>query len=318
MHTSPFHAIHPSSGLGPGAVCAKSRGESARVSLERIEITPFAAIVGDVVQLRRTGHLTIVRTPLRKELYWSQGELVLATSSAPEASWAPFLFVRGVLTAERATQLSRGDGTEAVALFHESGVLELSLRQTILREWLTSQFVPLFSLDEGTAAFTEESAIEPEKRVFLQSTPALVLEGIRSITNGLVLRRSLGDLKREIAMAGDSRFDIDAIPLTEGERHIALTLDHPMTIEAFLKRFPNESVLAARVGIAMLTLGLYAEIAYDARPNDVAHTDAMLRDLELLAQIGSTDQRSLPALAHSRHLTMLHHYQILEVPRPAP
>ena len=318
MTTSPFHAIHPSSRLDPGGVCAKSRQEGARVSLERIEITPFAVIVGDVVQQRRTGHLTIVRTPMRKVLYWSQGELVLATSEASQDSLGDFLVRRGVLTPDRAIELARSDGTEAVAHFHESGVLELSHRQTLLREWLTGQFVPLFSLDEGTAAFTDDPAIEPEKRVFLQSTPALILEGIRSITNGLVLRRSLGDLKREIAIAGDSRFDIDAIPLTEGERHIALTLSHPMTIEAFLKRFPNESVLAARVSIAMLTLGLYAEVAYDARPDDVAQSDAMLRDLELLAQIGSSDQRSLRAVAYSRQLTMLDHYQILEVPRAAP
>jgi TolA-binding protein len=317
MSTSPFHAIHPSSSLDLGAVCAKSRREGVRVSLERIEITPFAAIVGDVVQQRRTGHLTIVRNPVRKELYWSQGELVLATSAAPEDSLAHFLVKRGVLVSDRALELSRGDGIDAVSLFHESGVLELSMRQTLLREWLTSQFVPLFSLDEGTAAFTDESAIDPEKRVFLQSTAALVLEGIRSITNGLVLRRSLGDLKREIAKATDSRFDLDAIPFTDPERRIALTLDHPMTIEAFLKQFAHESVLSARVGIAMLTLGLCEEITPDSRPEQIANTDEMLRDLELLAQIGSSDQRSLRAVALSRQLTIQDHYQVLDIPRAA-
>ena len=51
--------------------------------------------------------------------------------------------------------------------------------------------------------------IEPEKRVFLQSTPAVVLEGIRAITNGLVLRRSLGDLKREIEPARDEPLSLD-------------------------------------------------------------------------------------------------------------
>ena len=40
--------------------------------------------------------------------------------------------------------------------------LELAWRQTLLREWTTSQFIPLFSLDEGTAAFTEDAAIERE------------------------------------------------------------------------------------------------------------------------------------------------------------
>src|SRR5207237_9834528 len=106
---------------------------------------------------------------------------------------------RGVVPGDRALQLATGDAVDAVSRFHESGLLELSWRQTLLREWIATQFIPLFSLDEGTAAFTEDSAIEPEKRVFLQSTAAQVIEGIRSISNGLVLRRSLGDLTREIA-----------------------------------------------------------------------------------------------------------------------
>ena len=49
--------------------CVKHIGN---VSLERIEITPFAVIVGDILQERRTGNLTVIRPPLRKVLYWSQ------------------------------------------------------------------------------------------------------------------------------------------------------------------------------------------------------------------------------------------------------
>ena len=61
-------------------------------------------------------------------------------------------------------------------------------RQTLLREWTTALFIPLFSLDEGTAAFTEDTAIDPDKRVFLQSTAALVLEGIRAGARGFMLK----------------------------------------------------------------------------------------------------------------------------------
>src|SRR5207253_3792276 len=193
------------------------------VSLERVEITPFAVIVGEILQQRRTGNLTVIRPPLRKVLYWSQGELVLITSSAPEDSLTDFLVRRGIVPPERAAQMVTDDPKDAVEKFHEAGLAELSWRQTLLREWLTAQFVPLFSLDEGTAAFTEDAAIAPEKRVFLLSTSALVLEGIRSITNGLVLRRSLGDLKREIAPTHDTRV-IDNVPLAESERLIVESL----------------------------------------------------------------------------------------------
>jgi tetratricopeptide (TPR) repeat protein len=287
------------------------------VSLERIEITPFAVIVGELLQGRRTGNLTVIRAPLRKVLYWSQGELVLITSSAPEDSLTDFLVRRGVVPADRAMQMIADDPTESVAKFHEAGLAELSWRQTLLREWLTAQFVPLFSLDEGTAAFTEDAALSPEKRVFLLSTSALVLEGVRSITNGLVLRRSLGDLKREIAPGRDARFSTDSVPLSESERRITESLRERQTIEAFLKQFSTESVTAAKVVIAMLTLGLYAIVDPATVSAPEMNSDDMQRDLELLAAIGSSDQRSLRAVGFSRQLASLDHYQVLAVPRAA-
>src|SRR5439155_1544520 len=101
---------------------AKSR--ETVMTLERIEITPFAVIVGDILQNRLTGYLTIVKSPMRKVLYWSQGELVLVTSTSPDDSLADFLVRRGVVTPEKAVQISSTDPTEVVAKFHEAGFLK--------------------------------------------------------------------------------------------------------------------------------------------------------------------------------------------------
>jgi len=287
------------------------------VNLERIEVTPFAAIVGDILQGRRTGSLTIAHGPLRKTLYWSQGELALITSASPEDSLAEFVVRRGVIPGDRALALASVDPTDAAAAFHEAGLVDMSTRQTLLREWMTQQFVPLFSLDEGTAAFNDDHAIEPEKRVFLQSTPAVVLDGIRAITNGLVLRRSLGDLKREIEPERGAGNVLDTIPLSDAERKIADALREPQPIETFLKHFTNDSVMAARVVIAMMTLGLFSIVDHSSRPAPAADASDMQRDLELLAAIGSNDQRSLRAVAFSRRMASLDHYQLLDIPRAA-
>lgn len=287
------------------------------MSLERIEITPFAVIAGEILQQRRTGSLTIIDAPMRKTLYWSQGELALITSANPAESLTEFLVRRGVILPDRALTFAAIDAIDAAAKFHESGLLDMSARQTLLREWMTGQFIPLFSLDEGTAAFNDDHAIEPEKRVFLQSTPAVVLDGIRAITNGLVLRRSLGDLKREIEPDREAANVLDTIPLTDAERKIAEALHETQTIETFLKQFTNDSVTAARVVIAMMTLGLFAVVDYSSKPAPAADSGDMQRDLELLAAIGSNDQRSLRAVAFSRKLASLDHYQLLEVPRAA-
>lgn len=286
------------------------------MSLERIEITPFAVIAGEILQHRKTGYLTILRQAGRKVLYWSQGELVMAVSSGGEDSLADFLVRRGAVPADRAVELFGVHPDDVVARVHESGFLDLSTRQTLLREWLTGQFLPLFSVDDGTAVFTDDEPLPPEKRVFLQSTAALMIEGIRSITNGLVLRRSLGDLKRDIQLARNSRFAVETLPLNDEERSIASSLTEPMSIEAFLRRFGQQSQTAAKVIIAMMSLGVYSQVEerVEHAPTDFAD---MQRDLELLAAIGPNDPRSLRAIGLSRQLGTMDHYEVLHVPRAA-
>jgi hypothetical protein len=286
------------------------------VSLERIEITPLVMIAGEILQQRRTGYLTVLRPPLRKTLYFSQGELIMAASAATEDSLSAYLVTRNVLPADRAATLFTDDPNDAVASLHEAGLLDLSARQTLLREWLTTQALPLFSLDEGTAAFTEDEALPPEKRVFLQSTAALIIEAVRAITNGLVLRRSLGDLKRTIRTAPESRFSSESLPLSEQERRMAAALTEPTTIEVFLRRFSAHSVIVAKVVISMMAVGVFEP--YEEREEEPATDFAdMQRDLELLAAIGSSDQRSLRAVSFARQLPTLDHYQVLDVPRAA-
>lgn len=287
------------------------------MSLERIEITPFAVIAGDILRNRRSGSLTVIRSSQRNVLFWSQGELVLIIPPTPEETLSHFLLRRGAVTRERAADIAGDDPINAVARFHETGTLDLSARQTLLREWLTGLFIPFFSLDEGTAVFSDDEAIDPERRVFLQSTASLILEGVRSITNGLLLRRSLGDLKREIEPARDGRFSIDTVALTDAERNIASSLTEPIVIEAFLKRAAPDSVAAAKVVIGLLALGVFKVVDVSASRPPAATPDFgdMQRDLELLAAIGASDHRSLRAVGLSRQIGSMDHYRVLDVPR---
>jgi tetratricopeptide (TPR) repeat protein len=273
-------------------------------------------IAGEIMQNRRTGSLTVVNGTAQHVLYWAQGELVMAATSSTGDSLPSFLAIRSAVPADRATAWLTRDPRQIVADVHESGLLNLSSRQTLLREWLSARFVAIFSLDEGTVAFNDEEALAPEYRVFLPSTPALLVEGVRSITNGLTLRRSLGDLSREIRPSLQSRVAIESLPFTEQELKVAGSLTEPVTIEAFLKRLDIPSHVAARAVIALLALGVF-EIAPEresAAASDPADTE---RDLAILAAIGSADQRSLGALSYSRTVDSLNHYQLLDIPHGA-
>ena len=166
--------------------------------------------------------------------------------------------------------------------------------------------------------FTDDEPLPPEKRIFLQSTAALLIEGVRSITNGLVLRRSLGDLKREIELARGSRFTIESLPLTEQERSIASALTEPASIESFLKRFAAQSVTAAKVVIAMLALGVYSPSVQRASRR-IADGDSPTCSATWSCwrpSARATSARCAPWPSRGR-LPALDHYQVLDVPRAA-
>jgi hypothetical protein len=285
------------------------------LTLERIEVTPFVLVAGEILQQRRTGQLTVTKPPLRRVLYWAQGELVFSVATNQEDSLGEFLLKKRAITPEQATQLSN-DAMMVAARVHESGLLDLSKRQALLREWLAGHFIPLFSLDSGTCAFAEEEALPPEQRIFLASTAALIVEGVRSISNGLVLRNCLGSLGRVIEIDRDSRYPIERLPLSDEERAIASSLDEPMSIEDFLKRHHEVSMTVARIVIAMMALGTYTTVR-ERRMAAAPDAAFLQRDMEILATIGSGDQRSLRALGLSKQLVSLDHYQVLDVPRAA-
>lgn len=273
-------------------------------------------MVGDIVGNRSSGTLSVLHGKGRKTLYWAQGELVLAHSSLPEDSLSSFLVTKGIIKPEQAALLEPADPTEIVLRFFETEFVPPSARQSLLREWITSLTIPLFSLDEGTMAFSEESPIDPERRMFLQSTAALIIEGIRSISNGLVLRRALGDIKRVVTEAPNPRYDRNSLPLSPLESKLASSLQPQESIESFLKRSAADSSAAARTITIMLALGMVTVVEHKEVPRQHVEDDSQ-KDLALLAALGSADQKSLQAVALAKRAEGLDYYQFLELPRAA-
>jgi tetratricopeptide (TPR) repeat protein len=71
------------------------------------------------------------------------------------------------------------------------------------------------------------------------------------------------------------------------------------------------------VVIGMLTVGVYTIHDEHRHLKSAVDMADMQRDLELLAAIGSSDQRSLRAVAYSRQMAGMDHYHFLDVPRAA-
>jgi len=285
------------------------------LSLDRLEITPFAVLIGEIIGTRQSGTQLVAQGHIRRTLCWANGDLVLATSESPDDSLAAFLIGRGVIEPSSGGLIAGGGPEEEAARFQELPLEDGSQRQPLLREWLTSLVQPLFTMEEGTAVFTSDAPLDPMKRIFLPSMPGFVLEGVRSITSGLMVRRALGDLQREIIRSTSSTLSIEMLPLTAAEASVAAALTDPLSIDALLKKFSADSLTAARVVIALLALGIF--VNYDRKAAEVREEEDTMRDLLLLAAIGPDDVRSLRAVRLSKELPRIDHYRVLDVPRAA-
>jgi len=269
-------------------------------------------LVGDILANRRNGVLTVIGPQDRKQLYWVEGELALVASSSAEESLGSYLLSRNLIDEDQARLLTPEDWTQLVPILHRGEFKDLHNKDRLLLDWTVSLALSLFSYEQGNAVLEEGPALETDRRVFVRSTPGFVLDGVRGIVSGLVLRRCLGDIRRRVAVAREPRFKLLAMPFSHHERQIATSLKEPEVIETFIKRTSADSVVAAKLIIAMLTLGMF-EI-HQEPPRQTVATDAdPQRDLQLLAAIGVEDQRSLRIVALARQLPSMTHYEVLKL-----
>jgi tetratricopeptide (TPR) repeat protein len=288
------------------------------LNLYRIEVTPFPMLLAEMIAGGRSGTLTIIREPVRKVTYWADGELVLVASKSLRESLGAYLFRRRLINDAQALQLTPEDWTDSVRLIHETEI-PLHNKDTLLREWATGMVLPLFSLTDGSAIFEDEPPLPAPLRVPMRSMPAMVLEGVRSIRDGLVLRRSLGDLQRVVMPSRAPLYEVGSLPLTAAERAVVTAFQTEEPLEGFLRRVGGDSATTSRTVILMLALGSMVakteqSVSHGGPPEEASDPQ---RDLQLLAAIGGEDGRSLKVIGLARQLTSMSHYQVLKVPTRA-
>jgi tetratricopeptide (TPR) repeat protein len=275
------------------------------LALVRMEIVPFAAVLARIIPPRRTGTLLVAHPQGRRVLHWVKGELVMIEAGNPQESLAAFLHGEGLLDLESCKVIDEGPPIEIVQRFDRlaGSQFDSARRQQILRDWVRAATRPLFSLDSGTAAFQKDDALDPARRIFVGPVAAWVLDGVRSITNGLILRNALGNLERLIELRDEPVVPLDEIPLEENERQLLEPLSTPQKAGAFVRGAGTESTIAARLVIALSALGTVGAPDKRSRPQALPKSHGQVeQDLAIMAAIGSNDQRSIQALSLARRL----------------
>lgn len=283
------------------------------MELHRLEVDPLTQAIGEILQNRSSGCLTVIASHIQRRIHWAYGEIALIESDKPLETLPHFLFNRGIIDEEQRGELEQFDSKNVALQFTESELVETTERLHLLREWISSAVLPLFSLEQGTLTFSDDDPLPPEQRV-LVSTSSVVMDGIRSIQSGLILRNALGDLSRIIEPNPDPPYRIETLPMTDQELEIIDKLEERQTIQDFLRAFPRGSTLATRTVIALLTFGIIR--VTDEGEREFREYDDTERDMATLAAIAG-DQQALGILALSKQLDNMDHYKVLEIPPKA-
>lgn len=280
------------------------------MELHRLEIDPLTNQIRDILCDRLSGILTVVAAQKKRRIHWALGEIALIESDIEVETLPVFLRNKGVIDDLQHEALDHFDSLNVALQFTESDLVDSTQRLLVLRDWISSAVLPLFSLEQGTSTFVEGDPLPPEQRV-LVSTTSVVIEGIRSIQSGLILRNALGDLSRVVEPSSDPPFRIESLPLTDAELEIADKLEEKQTLQQFLREFPKGSTLATRTVIALLTFGII-RVASDRSEETRAYDDTE-HDMAILASIAG-NQDALKVLAFSKQMENMDHYKVLEIP----
>jgi tetratricopeptide (TPR) repeat protein len=276
------------------------------LALVRLEIVPFAALLARIIPERLTGALLVAHPQGRRVLHWVRGELVMIEAGTAEESLAAFLQAEGLLDLEIRRALDEGPPVEIVERFDRLAGSEFdsTRRQQILRDWVRASTRSLFSLDSGTAAFQSGDALDPARRIFIGPMAAWILNGVRSISSGLVLRNALGDLERLIVLREEPLVPLEQIPLDENESRLLEKLTASQKVGAFVRGAGTDSTIAARLVIALSALGTVGPPDEERiRPKELPQSHGQIeQDMAIMAAIGSNDQRSIQALSLARRL----------------
>ena len=224
-------------------------------------------ILRPLLREKKTGPLRLTRGRVAKTLYLSDGRLIFATSTDPDDRLGEMLLRKGIISyrsleeSVRAIKAGKRQGT----LLVESG----AIRSKDLVEGVTEQVQEIiygvFQWEEGSFEFQEGDLPSREVIVLRMSTADLVMEGVRRIERWTRIRRGVGGLGQQYALAADSASTMGDMALLKHEVDLIATLDGVMMLE--------EICAAARQSdfkVCRAVWGLWASGVLDRVPQDAA------------------------------------------------
>lgn len=186
--------------------------------------------------IRRTGRLTVRHGDLERSIFWKDGEIVFATSNSLEHSLGQFLLRNGKITEEqyRESMNRVTPETRHGKLLVQMGAISPKELWWGVKNQVLEVIYSLFGWTDGTFEFSDDPG-ELTERITLQiNTSSLMMEGIRRLDEGALIREKIPNLDVVMARVAGVEPDFSELDLSEAESRLYDYIDGRRTVRELI------------------------------------------------------------------------------------
>lgn len=252
-----------------------------------LSIGELLSILGELHRDRETGTLVLQQDDVSKYLYFQEGQVIFAASTAGEDKFTQILVETGKLTAEQLELAQqKRDGRTIGKTLVELGFLGSSDLLEALIEQVHRVSISVLHWTGGSAAF-KEGLLPPNVAKLPISTPRLVVDVACAFQDRQWVNQVLGGLETVIQMTEAEKEAAGGLPPTDSEQALLNGIDGKRSLRQVCESAGVEVFSGAKFFIGLYFLGL-------AHKRDVLVEKPAHEDNALMPQPAGAGQPAAP------------------------
>jgi hypothetical protein len=178
---------------------------------------------------RKTGTLRCFSGEERRSMRLLRGTIIDAETNVTDDRLGEILVRRGLISEadfDQATQIVIRDRRKLGEVLIELGVLDQAGLEEGVASHVKNLLTRVFTWNEGTYEFEEQPEMPVEGALTLKLSPGeLILEAVRAIRDPDVIRYSLGDIDRTLALSNDPLLRFQKLTLSPTDGFVLSRID---------------------------------------------------------------------------------------------
>lgn len=231
-----------------------------------------------ISMVRPTGKLLLTQDALERTIFWTQGEIVFASSNSPEHSLGRFLLQNGKITQQeyeesidRVTKETRHG-----KLLVQMGVLSPKDLWWGVKHHVLEIIYSLFEWKQGRFEFTESSEELHERITLSATTSSIIMEGIRRIDEGIRIREKIPNLDMIFARVPEGEPTIGDLDMNPVEMALFNRIDGVSSVRDLIRQSELTEFEVTRILFQLLS----ARLIETAQPSAAKGTQPVFLDVE--------------------------------------